>query len=125
MNYRVDEHNITHTQDIPAQGICRVVCFSPKHNITLAEMEEEEIVKVIHEFRNQFQELSVIPEIKNVMLGFHVRSPARILLRVDPKGDPQGDPACHTAGQQVYNFIKFCETRGVARRVTQGTQGHP
>ena len=33
--------------DRPARGICRVVCFSPKHNITLPEMEEHEILVVL------------------------------------------------------------------------------
>ncbi len=54
--------------DIPARGICRVVCFSSRHNATLPEMTASEVYAVILAFRNQFAELSVIPEISNVML---------------------------------------------------------
>ncbi|MFC1692922.1 galactose-1-phosphate uridylyltransferase [Candidatus Latescibacterota bacterium] len=55
-------------QDVPAPGICRVVCFTPKHNLTLAEMETGELLKVVRIFRDQFRELSPIPDIGNVML---------------------------------------------------------
>jgi UDPglucose--hexose-1-phosphate uridylyltransferase len=30
------------------QGTCRVVCFSPRHDLTLAEMGVDGIMKVIH-----------------------------------------------------------------------------
>src|SRR4030095_1401590 len=28
-------------------GICRVICFSPRHDLTLAQLREDEILKVI------------------------------------------------------------------------------
>src|SRR5262249_3962820 len=31
----------------PATGIARVVCYSPKHNLTLTELEQEEIVNLL------------------------------------------------------------------------------
>ncbi len=54
--------------DIPARGVCRVVCFSPKHNITLPVMSEEEVHDIILTLRGQYGELASIPEIENVML---------------------------------------------------------
>jgi UDPglucose--hexose-1-phosphate uridylyltransferase len=54
--------------DIPAYGICRVVCFSPKHNVTLPVMSEEEVYHVMIAFRDQFAELSSTPGIEHVML---------------------------------------------------------
>jgi UDPglucose--hexose-1-phosphate uridylyltransferase len=54
--------------DKSAQGICRVVCFSPAHNITLAEMETQDIQKVLLILCDQFKELSAIPEIEYVMM---------------------------------------------------------
>ena len=68
MDYSMYKENKTHMMNIPARGICRVVCFNPKHNITLAEMDCKEILKVICTLRDQFLELSSIPDIKNVML---------------------------------------------------------
>lgn len=52
----------------PARGICRVVCFSPKHNVTLAEMSISEIDGVLHIFRDQFIELSNTPGVKYVLM---------------------------------------------------------
>lgn len=68
MNYSLDGQEGYAETDIPARGVCRVVCFSPKHNITIPEMTGEEVVPVIRTFRDQFAELSAIPEIENVML---------------------------------------------------------
>lgn len=51
-----------------ARGICRVVCFSPRHDLTLAEMDCDAITEVLRTFRAQFIELSAIPEIKHVMM---------------------------------------------------------
>jgi UDPglucose--hexose-1-phosphate uridylyltransferase len=38
-------------------GECRVICFSPKHNLTLAEMKLSEIVSVIKVWTEQIDEL--------------------------------------------------------------------
>lgn len=38
-------------------GTCRVVCFSPRHNITLSEMSKKEIRNVIEVWIRQLQEL--------------------------------------------------------------------
>lgn len=32
---------------VPARGKCYVICFSPRHDLTVAEMSEIEIVGVI------------------------------------------------------------------------------
>lgn len=39
------------------QGTCRVVCFSPRHDLTLAEMSVEDICKVITTWQEQLTEL--------------------------------------------------------------------
>lgn len=38
-------------------GICRVVCFSPKHNLTLADMSNNEIRKIIDVWTKEYEEL--------------------------------------------------------------------
>ncbi|MBX3117520.1 MAG: UDP-glucose--hexose-1-phosphate uridylyltransferase [Fimbriimonadaceae bacterium] len=40
------------------KGTCRVICFSPRHDLTLAEMSEAEIGKVIHTWIEQSTELA-------------------------------------------------------------------
>ena len=41
----------------PEPGICRVGCFSPRHDLTLAGMNQKEIVAVIEMWRQQFADL--------------------------------------------------------------------
>jgi UDPglucose--hexose-1-phosphate uridylyltransferase len=52
----------------PARGIARVVCYSPKHNLTLTELAPREIVTVLREWQNQYIELRENPEINHVLL---------------------------------------------------------
>ncbi|MEX0906535.1 MAG: UDP-glucose--hexose-1-phosphate uridylyltransferase [Balneolaceae bacterium] len=39
------------------KGICRVVCFSPRHNLTLPEMSTDQIVNVVNLWTDQYKEL--------------------------------------------------------------------
>jgi UDPglucose--hexose-1-phosphate uridylyltransferase len=52
----------------PARGIARVVCYSPKHNLTLTELELDEIVILLKEWQNQYIELGKHREINHVLL---------------------------------------------------------
>ncbi|MDX6746935.1 UDP-glucose--hexose-1-phosphate uridylyltransferase [Polaribacter sp. PL03] len=38
-------------------GICKVICFSPDHSKSLAEMEVEDIKKVVHTWQNEYATL--------------------------------------------------------------------
>jgi len=49
-------------------GICRVVNFSPRHDLTLAEMKEVEIQKVIETWESEFKTLSEHPKINHVQI---------------------------------------------------------
>ena len=42
----------------PAQGICRVMCFHPWSDMILPLMSNEDVVKVVKEWINQFAELA-------------------------------------------------------------------
>ncbi|MBI5384218.1 MAG: UDP-glucose--hexose-1-phosphate uridylyltransferase [Verrucomicrobia bacterium] len=41
----------------PVQGTCRVICFSPRHDLTMPEMPVEDIVQVINVWADQTAEL--------------------------------------------------------------------
>jgi UDPglucose--hexose-1-phosphate uridylyltransferase len=56
------------TLDAQARGVCRVVCFDPRHNITLAEMAPTEIEGVLRTLAEQFQDLSSIRGMEYVMI---------------------------------------------------------
>jgi UDPglucose--hexose-1-phosphate uridylyltransferase len=49
-------------------GICRVMCFSPRHDLTLSSMGLPEIEEVIRTWTSQFAELASVPEIKHVQI---------------------------------------------------------
>ena len=49
-------------------GICRVVCFSPRHDLTLANMDEAAIRKVVDTWVMQFQDLGGRPNVNYVQI---------------------------------------------------------
>jgi UDPglucose--hexose-1-phosphate uridylyltransferase len=52
----------------PERGICRVVNFSPRHDLTLAEMQENEIEEVIAAWQREFSSLGSRPQINYVQI---------------------------------------------------------
>jgi len=52
----------------PERGINKVVCFSPKHNLTLPEMEVEAIEKVVQTWKAQYIELGKNEHIKYIQI---------------------------------------------------------
>ncbi|MBN1187069.1 MAG: UDP-glucose--hexose-1-phosphate uridylyltransferase, partial [Bacteroidales bacterium] len=52
----VEENELIKAQS--EKGICRVICFSPRHDLTIPEMDENDIVKVIKLWIDQYAELS-------------------------------------------------------------------
>ena len=49
-------------------GICKVVCFSPNHALTLPVMDEIDIVKVISLWQKEYELLGAKPNINNVQI---------------------------------------------------------
>jgi UDPglucose--hexose-1-phosphate uridylyltransferase len=50
------------------RGLCRVVCFSPRHDLTIPRMKLDEIVQVIDVWVGQFRELGAVPWIEFVQI---------------------------------------------------------
>ncbi len=50
------------------KGICRVICFSPRHDLTLPQMAEAEIIKVIELWQEEFKSLVENPWIKYIQI---------------------------------------------------------
>lgn len=93
-------------QSRPARGIARVVCYSPRHNLTLAELSVDEIQQLLRVWQEQHDELGRRPEINHVLI-------------FENKGEVVGvsNPHPHC---QIYatNFVfKTIETEA---RVSQG-----
>jgi UDPglucose--hexose-1-phosphate uridylyltransferase len=52
----------------PAHGRARVVCYSPLHNMTLAEMSAERIRAVLACWQGQYRELGALSEVNHVLV---------------------------------------------------------
>jgi len=87
----------------PADGLARVVCYSPKHNLTLAELDRSDIRDLLSTWASQYIELGSRPEVAHVLI-------------FENKGEVVGvsNPHPHC---QIYatNFVfKFIETESKA-----------
>ncbi len=67
-------------------GVCRVVCFSPDHSLTLPVMEISDIEKVIQKWKEEYHELGSRKEINYVQI-------------FENKGDMMGCSNPHPHGQ--------------------------
>ena len=50
------------------RGRCRVVCFSPRHDLTLARMRVADIEPVVEAWTNEFRSLYAQPHIQSVQI---------------------------------------------------------
>ena len=92
-------------RNAPADGVARVVCYTPKHNTTLAELPAADITALLVAWRDQYLELGSRPEIRHVLI-------------FENKGDVVGVSNPHPHGQ-IYatNFVfKTIETEAAASR---------
>jgi UDPglucose--hexose-1-phosphate uridylyltransferase len=50
------------------QGICRVICFSPRHDLTLPELSDEQLIKVITLWQQEYRSLGERRDINYVQI---------------------------------------------------------
>jgi UDPglucose--hexose-1-phosphate uridylyltransferase len=50
------------------RGICRVVCFSPRHDLTIPRMSLKEIRRVIEVWTDQFQQLEKLDWVRSILV---------------------------------------------------------
>ncbi|HTH37135.1 MAG TPA: galactose-1-phosphate uridylyltransferase, partial [Pyrinomonadaceae bacterium] len=55
-------------QSRPAHGISRVVCYSPRHDLTLTELPTEENTALLETWQEQYLDLASRPEIEHVLI---------------------------------------------------------
>ena len=97
----VDDRELFQTE--AETGICRVICFSPRHDLTLPEMELGDIRRVVDVWAQQVEELGSRPDVSYVqifenngaVMGCIQPAPARPDLGQPyrPRGAGQG--RCH------------------------------
>src|SRR5690348_6934523 len=42
------------------RGICRVICFSPRHDLTISNMELDDVIRVVQVWADQYRQLGSI-----------------------------------------------------------------
>ncbi len=52
----------------PASGVARVVCYDPRHNVTLAELGTDQIDALLAVWQEQYRELGDRPEVEHVLI---------------------------------------------------------
>lgn len=50
------------------KGVCKVICFSPDHSLTIPDMELTDLVTVVKTWQKEFTELGNVPEINYVQI---------------------------------------------------------
>lgn len=68
------------------KGICRVICFSPRHDLTLPEMEVPAIRQVVDLWVTEYEALKAVPYVKYIQI-------------FENKGDVMGCSNPHPHGQ--------------------------
>ncbi|MFN8454835.1 MAG: UDP-glucose--hexose-1-phosphate uridylyltransferase [Anaerolineae bacterium] len=53
---------------LPEPGACRVVCFSPRHDLTLPQMDLAGLRRVVEVWIEQYRELGALPQINYVQI---------------------------------------------------------
>lgn len=51
-----------------ARGICRVVCYSPRHDLSLPRLSLAELRAVVDTWTDQYEELGAIPWVRHVLI---------------------------------------------------------
>jgi len=51
-----------------ARGSAKVVCYSPRHDLTLAELSPDEIVVLLRAWQVEYRKLGALPEVEHVLV---------------------------------------------------------
>ena len=51
-----------------ADGVARVICYAPRHDLTLARMPIEDIAGIVETWQQQTRDLAARPEVKQVLI---------------------------------------------------------
>jgi len=89
------------------RGICRVICFSPRHDLTLGLMSENEVLNVVELWTDQYRELGRMDFINHVQI-FENRGESMGCSNPHPHGQIWADelipdiPAAELRNQEHY-----------------------
>lgn len=106
-------------------GVCRVICFHPRHDLTLATMEVAQIEPVVRTWIDQFRELGSLGEISHVqifenrgaMMGASNPHPhCQIWATASIPEAPTKELTAQRAYRQAHNTCLLCDYIALERR---------
>jgi UDPglucose--hexose-1-phosphate uridylyltransferase len=99
-------------------GRCRVVCFSPRHDLTLSQMNVDQISAIVDLWADEFRELGSLPDINYVQI-FENRGELMGCSNPHPHGqiwasqtipnEPRKEQASQIAYQQRHSACLICD----------------
>lgn len=108
------------------RGICRVVCFSPRHDLTLARMDQRDIRQVVDVWAAQYAKLGALPFIRYVqifenrgaMMGCSNPHPhCQIWANENTPNKPGKEQASIGAYQAAHGSCLLCDYLALERRL--------
>jgi|SRR5208283_4085738 len=92
-------------------GTCRVVCFSPRHDLTLARMEVADIKRVVDVWAQEFSRLSNQPDIQSVQI-FENRGAMMGCSNPHPHGQIWANQSVpDLLGQEIASFQEYFDRK--------------
>ena len=99
-------------------GICRVVCFSPRHDLTVSRMQLDELRRVVDVWTEQYEQLSGLPfinyvqifENRGAMMGASNPHPhGQIWASASMPNEPSKEQLSLQAYQATHNSCLLCD----------------
>jgi len=122
---RLDEEDLGLLVAESEPGICRVICFSPRHDLTLATMPSREIELVVNTWVEQFRELGSLDSIHHVqifenrgaMMGASNPHPhCQIWATASIPGEPSKELIAQRTYLKAHGKCLLCDYVGVEER---------
>jgi UDPglucose--hexose-1-phosphate uridylyltransferase len=55
-------------QNRPARGVAKVVCYTPRHDLSLAELDVQGIISLMRVWQAEYRKLALLPEVEHVLV---------------------------------------------------------
>ncbi len=110
------------------RGVCRVVCFSPRHDLTLARMELSALRAVVERWIEEYQRLAAIPWVQYAIV-FENRGPMMGASNPHPHGqiwatetvpnEPAREQEAFTRHQSQHGECLLCSYAALETRLVE------
>jgi UDPglucose--hexose-1-phosphate uridylyltransferase len=107
---RTDDHDLLVSES--EAGICRVICFSPRHDLTLADMDIASIRNVVDLWTEQYEELGALDDINHVQI-FENKGEAMGCSNPHPHGQIWAQRSIpNEVAKEMASMQKYFDTHG-------------